>query len=154
MPAPLPVADALAGVHLLALDTNPVVYFVERHPAFFPVCRAVFARIDAGDVRAAVGAVTLTETLVKPIRDGDSALMVAYDGLLTNTENIDLVPITDEIARTAAYLRARHRLKTPDALQAACALGAGCDAFLTEDADLRRIEPEGIRVLLLRDLTP
>ncbi|EDZ92548.1 MAG: PIN domain-containing protein [Limnospira sp. PMC 1291.21] len=36
-------------------------------------------------------------------------------------------------------LRARYNLQLPDSLQIATALDAGCEAFLTNDLQLRRI---------------
>jgi predicted nucleic acid-binding protein len=41
-------------------------------------------------------------------------------------------------------------LRTPDALQIATALEAGCEAFLSNDAGLRRVTE--LRVLILDDL--
>ncbi len=54
------------------------------------------------------------------------------------------------IADTAAELRARFRLRTPDALQLATAIETGCGAFLTNDHASRRVTD--IRVLILDDL--
>ena len=38
----------------------------------------------------------------------------------------------------AAEVRAKHRLKTPDALHVACAVTLGCDLLLTADGRLAR----------------
>jgi predicted nucleic acid-binding protein len=48
-------------------------------------------------------------------------------------------------------LRARHRLRTPNALQIAAALSVGCRAFLTNDASLGRMNE--LRVLGLDDFS-
>jgi predicted nucleic acid-binding protein len=53
---------------------------------------------------------------------------------------------------TKAELRARDQLRTPDALQVASALGAGCEAFLTNDLALRRVTE--LHVLVLGELEP
>jgi predicted nucleic acid-binding protein len=47
-------------------------------------------------------------------------------------------------------LRATYNLKTPDALQVAAALHAGCDIFLTNDFGIKRVKE--IHVLVLDDL--
>ena len=52
----------------------------------------------------------------------------------------------------AAELRARYRLRLPDAIQLAVALNAGCQAFLTNDRDLQRVT--AVRILSLEDLEP
>lgn len=45
-----------------------------------------------------------------------------------------------------------HRLTMTDALQAAVAMEAGCDAFLTNDVKLKRLPAP--RVIVLQDLDP
>lgn len=54
------------------------------------------------------------------------------------------------MAVLAAELRARYMLRTPDAIQVAASLHAGCEAFLTNDADLRRVTE--LRIVLVSDL--
>ena len=64
-----------------------------------------------------------------------------------------LVEIGRAQLRVAAQLRAQHAaLRTPDALQLAAALSAGCSAFVTNDRDLPGVP--GLRVLKLRDYLP
>jgi len=46
-----------------------------------------------------------------------------------------------------AELRARHNLRTPDALQIAAALVTGCQAFLTNDGSLKRVTDLSVLVL-------
>jgi hypothetical protein len=46
---------------------------------------------------------------------------------------------TTYVAERAAELRARYNLRTPDALQVATALVRRCEAFLTNDARLKRV---------------
>ncbi|MBK9715381.1 MAG: PIN domain-containing protein [Kouleothrix sp.] len=59
-------------------------------------------------------------------------------------------PIDAVVADQAAELRASYGLRTPDALQIAAALAAGCTAFLTNDARLQRVTE--LRVLVLDEL--
>jgi predicted nucleic acid-binding protein len=54
------------------------------------------------------------------------------------------------MADIAAEMRASYGFRTPDALQLACGIAAGCDAFLTNDHTLRRVTE--IPVLVLDDL--
>ena len=61
-----------------------------------------------------------------------------------------LVPIDSVVAERAAELRAQFTLRTPDALQIASALSANCEAFLTNDRQLRRVN--ALRILMLDDL--
>lgn len=63
--------------------------------------------------------------------------------------NLDILDVTREIARRAAEMRARHRLRAIDGLQVATAIQAGATAFLTNDQCLRRVDE--IPVLLIDD---
>jgi predicted nucleic acid-binding protein len=63
---------------------------------------------------------------------------------------MQLVSIDPETAKVAADLRARYNLRTPDALQLATAIKAGCDAFLTNDATLKKVTE--LKILVLSEL--
>ncbi len=141
------VADALRGVTRLGLDTAPIIYFVEANPAYVSACRAVFARVAAGTIAAVTSTVTLTETLILPLRTQNAVLKAEYRDLLLNTNGVMLRPVDAPVAERAADLRAHYNLKTPDALQVATALENGCEAFLTNDAGLRCVAEIGILVL-------
>jgi predicted nucleic acid-binding protein len=56
----------------------------------------------------------------------------------------------DSVAEQAAELRARYNLSLTDAFQIAAALAAGCDAFLTNDAALKRVSK--LTILMLDEL--
>jgi len=64
--------------------------------------------------------------------------------------DIKMLEIGPDIAEKAADLRARYNLRTPDALQVATALYAGCDAILTNDAAMARVTE--LSVLVIDDL--
>jgi len=142
--------DALAGVDRLGLDTPPFIYLIERNPAYRDVVREVFRRITAGLLTAHSSVVTLTEVLTRPYRVGDDTLVRRYRRFLLRSRNYSLDSIDSAIAEQAASLRARYGLRTPDALQIATALSAGCTAFLTNDARLQRVTE--LRVLILDEL--
>ena len=64
--------------------------------------------------------------------------------------------IDADCARLAAELRATYRTTLTDAFQIAAARLAGCDLFLTNDADLRRVDAAFVLTLddLLADTQP
>lgn len=144
------LTDALLGVRRLGFDTPPFIYFVERHPNHLALMREVFRAIDAGTVSGHSSVITLTEVLTLPLRLNNDLLANEYRDLLLNGRNLSLQPIDASIAERAADLRARYGLRTPDALQLATAIDAGCEAFLTNDTGLRRVTE--LRVLVLDDL--
>ncbi|MGA9377692.1 MAG: PIN domain-containing protein [Phormidium sp.] len=141
------IESALMGISQIYLDTAPVIYYVQGVTPFFPVVDALFKEIERGSLEAIASPVTLTECLVLPIRIGDSALEQNFVDLLTNTEGITLANIDVAVGRLAADLEARYRLKLPDAFQIATALTAGCQAFLTNDAQLKRVTEVNVLVV-------
>ncbi|MGH7412480.1 MAG: PIN domain-containing protein, partial [Candidatus Methylomirabilis sp.] len=56
-----------------------------------------------------------------------------YETLLTRSRGLRLVDLDRPVLKSAALLRARVRLKPPDAIQIAAALAARCIAFLMND---------------------
>jgi predicted nucleic acid-binding protein len=144
------LAAALAQVTTLGLDTPPFIYFIERHPVYLDLVREIFRRIDAGTLVGCCSAITLTEVLTQPKRIQDQQLESEYRNLLTRSRNLTLLPINARMADIAADLRARYRLRTPDALQIATALEANCEAFLTNDTALQRVQE--LRILVLNQL--
>jgi predicted nucleic acid-binding protein len=60
--------------------------------------------------------------------------------LLSTYANLDWVAPDLEIADLAARLRAAHRLKTPDALQAATAVQTRASGLITNDPAFERVE--------------
>jgi predicted nucleic acid-binding protein len=142
------VIDAV-GPGPIALDAAVFIYYVEEHPQYIAAVDPLFDEAIAGGRVLVTSAVTLLEVLVVPIRAGDVALAQRYEALLTRGRNLHLVDADRVQLRTAAELRARHGVRTPDALQLAAALTTGCAAFVTNDGRLRDLP--GLRVLQLRD---
>ena len=61
-----------------------------------------------------------------------------YEVLLTYP-NLELIVPDLEITDLAARLRAKYKLETPDAIQAATAILSGATALVTNDASFERI---------------
>jgi predicted nucleic acid-binding protein len=82
----------------------------------------------------------MTELLVQPYRESDEVRVNLFYGLLTTYPNLDWIAPDLEIADMAARLRALHRLKTPDALQAATAARSRATGFVSNDPVFERVE--------------
>lgn len=133
------LADALSTVTRLFLDTAPVIYYVERNPQYAPLVDEIFDRIDDGTLPAVTSPVTLAECLVVPYRLGQVNVQQDFTDLVVSGSGVTFVLLDDATARRAAELRASYNLSLTDAFQFAAALAAGCDAFLTNDAALKRV---------------
>jgi predicted nucleic acid-binding protein len=136
---------------LVYVDANAVIYSVEKHPVYGPLLEPVWQAARPGGVEVVSSELVLLETLVGPLKAGDSALATAYE-LLFQQPGTRLLPVTRPVLREAARLRAAlPALRTPDALHAATALLSGCSAFVTNDPGFRRVP--GLSVTVLKDLT-
>jgi predicted nucleic acid-binding protein len=140
-------AGLLARATRIFIDTAPVIYFVEQHPRYLPLVRPVFDRIDAGALTLVTSPITLAECLVLPLRNGQTDIVELFTELLTRGPFTRFVVVDQPVGALAAELRVRCNLHLPDALQAAVAVLAGCDAFLTNDPILRRVAELNVVVL-------
>jgi predicted nucleic acid-binding protein len=141
--------EALRG-STVALDTDPLNYFIEEHPAYLPKIRPFYEAAERGEFRIVTSFITLLEVLVRPLREGKTELANEYRKILLQSPGLTTVPLDESIAEAAAGLRARHNLRTPDAIQLATASSAGASWFLTNDAELARAP--GVSVLVLAQL--
>lgn len=142
--------DALRGVTYLGLDTAPLIYLIEAHPTYRLLVRDVARRISEGHFVGITSVVTIGEVLVQPFAHGDLGLQQRYREALLDGAGIRTLPVDAPLAERAAALRARYRMRLPDAIQVATAIDRGCEAFLTNDRRLARVTE--IRVLVLDDL--
>ena len=94
--------------------------------------------------------VTLIEVLVHPLRESRPELAEEYRDILLRSPALTAIPLDEGIAEAAAELRARHNLRTPDAIQIATAIRSGASWFLTNDAGLANLSE--ISVLVLKQL--
>jgi predicted nucleic acid-binding protein len=133
----------------VAFDTALFIYLIEEHPVYASVVRPAFVAADAGDLEIVTSAVTLLEVLVVPYRAGNLPLAQRYETILTRSRGVRLLELERPLLRTAAMIRARFGVRTPDALQLAAALSARCTAFVTNDRRLP--EAPGTRIIQVDD---
>jgi len=138
--------EALGGT-IVGLDTAPLIYLIEENPIFLPFVRPFFEAVDRGEFRVVTSILTLTEVLVHPMRRGDQELADQYRRILLHASQVTTAPVSEMIADEAAQLRARHGLRTPDAIQLATAIRSGASSFLTNDTRLPSLPPLNMLVL-------
>ena len=131
------------------LDASGFIYGVERIEPYRALLEPMWRQAQAGQFTIVSSDLVILETLVKPLREGDTVVEMLFRSLLDANE-VTLIPATRPLWEDAARLRAETGLKTPDALHAATALYAECTLFVTNDADFRRFED--LPVVVLDDL--
>lgn len=131
------------------LDANGFIYSVERVEPYRTLLEPMWRQARAGEFDVVSSDITMLETLVKPLREGDEVVETLLRSMFDARE-VSLIPATRELWEDAARIRANTGLKTPDALHAATALQAGCTLFISNDTDFRRVA--GLSVVILDDL--
>jgi predicted nucleic acid-binding protein len=131
----------------IALDTSVFIYQLEANPRYLGLTDPVFAWLERPGHAAVTSTITMTELLVPAYRSGAEQQVNDFYGLLTIYPNLDWIAPSLEIADIAARIRAAHRLRTPDALQAATAMHAQATGLITNDPVFERVE--GLEALVL-----
>lgn len=142
--------DILQGVTSIYIETAPLIYYVEENPRYLAPMDTIINAIEQSNLVAMSSVITLTEVLSHPIKLGNHRLEQQYQDILVNGESFQLISVNIQIAQEAARLRARYGLRTPDAIHVASALYAQCQAFLTNDKAITKVNE--LRVLLLDEL--
>jgi len=133
----------LARGDRVVVDSAPLIYLLDGHPVFAPLFEGLFQAQEDGLLDICLSTIALAEVLTGPLRHQQDALAKRYEKALAGFE---LVPVTQEIAVTAARLRAGSGLRLPDAIQAATALETQAAALVTHDRDYSRLQ--GLKILL------
>ena len=132
----------------LFLDACALIYRFEGAAPFRNAAMDLMAQLTAqqASVELAVSRLSVLECRVKPLREGNTTLLKRYDDFFAAVHIVELsAPVVD----AATHLRARYGLKTPDALQAACAFAASEGTlFVTADAGFAKVA--GLDVRLIR----
>lgn len=122
------------GAELL-IDTSAILAYLDGSGRVSNVAADVLDRLVAGGRNpAAVSVISVTEALVRPMRAGSPGAIAIVETFLRRFPNLVVEPVTYEVAREAAAIRAATALPTPDATILATALVAGRPTVITNDA--------------------
>jgi predicted nucleic acid-binding protein len=145
--------QALRGHRRVLIDSSVWIYHFEQHAEFGVAAGRAVEALEEGAFRGVASELTLLELTVRPLQLGRQDVADEYELLLSYFPNLELEPVTREIFLDAAALRARHRLRTPDAILLATGIRTGATAAITNDDGWRVCEPSGIKSILLSDLS-
>ena len=132
------------------IDTSIWIYHFEQHPEIAAAAGKIIESLEEGEFRGVASELTLLELTVRPLQLGRQDVADDYEVLLDYFPNFELEPISREILLEAAALRARQRLRTPDAIQIATGLRTGATLAVTNDEGWRNFPL--IETLILTDL--
>jgi predicted nucleic acid-binding protein len=126
-----------SNLRRVALDTNAVIYYLDRREPYRSWLRPLVVSMAAGDREFVLSVVVDAELRVKPLRDGDAEALRQIDALIA-TPAVEIVPVTVGIARRAATIRSDTDLALPDSIVIASAIASGCDALIGNDRTCAR----------------
>ncbi len=134
------------GLHAMkiALDTNVLIYFLEGiEPHASKVEKILNAFMKAED-EGIISTVTIAEILTGFYVAGDAKKAAKAKKLLNDLtlNSFKIVPVSFDIADSAANLRAKRGGKLPDALIVATALNQTANLVYSQDRDLQRFSKD------------
>lgn len=144
--------DALQGEPSICLDACTLIYWFENHPQYAVMLEPVFAGMESGTLSAACSHLALLELVVKPLQGGRRDLAEQLRANLLNSRGLRVLPLDEQVAMTAARIRAgtSRKVGTPDAIHLATGLVAGSGVLVTNDTRIPSID--GLRVVQLDDV--
>lgn len=123
------------------LDASAIIYLMEGDAAAQAAVRRSLAQLrqSEGASSLAVSALSRLECRVRPLRDDDRSLLERYEAFFADP-GLAVIALDADVLDRAAELRARYRLRAPDALQAASLLVADEQGhFVTGDHDFAAV---------------
>lgn len=142
------VASLVATHKRIGVDADVLIYLVDAVEPWAAHSAAIVDAIDEGQVRASMSALAVAEVLAGPARSGDAASFERTAAELQDLQ-IEVVPLTRQLAEDAAWLRGRGAAHLVDAIHLATAR-SGATAFVTNDRRVRSLP--SLEVLHLDDL--
>lgn len=132
------LADIPEG-SVVTLDTAPIIYFLQDHPQFAPKFAPIFDAVAADRLQVVISTITLAEVMGGPLSVGNAVLAAQYREVLCRSSGWRIFPVDEEVAAQAAGLRARYKLRLPDAIQVATAVLSRSHALITHDSALAKV---------------
>ena len=143
----------LADCRSVYLDTMVFIYLLEAHPRYADLASATLEMVEQGAIIGLTSTLTIAELLTAPAQAGDDTALRDYELYLTNFPHLTILPLTIATARRSARVRAKTKLKMPDAIQIATAIGSGADVIVGNDKRWRG-RTGSLPLLLLDDYLP
>ncbi len=135
----------------LCLDSAALIYHLEDVAPFADFTERIFRAVASGTTRCVISSLSVTELLTKPFAQQDHRAIALIENFLLTFPGLEIIPVNYSIARRAAELRAKYRLKTPDATITATALMTNTEALVTNDQQWNRLSPENIKIIILNE---
>jgi predicted nucleic acid-binding protein len=127
----------LATTNSIFIDTSIFSYVITQYSKYLEMAEQVLYSVQSHDTEGITSIVALVEILTIAEQAGDAEASRGYEIYLRNFPHLSIKEVDFDIARVAAQLRGKFKLKTPDALQIATALVSNVDLIITNNKQWR-----------------
>lgn len=141
---------ALEKYKKIALDTNIFIYLIEKNEKYVKKVKKLFDMVEKGKIVAVTSMLLYTEVLVKPFEEENHKLVDLYKVFLGTFPNLIIADVDKSISVTAAKIRAKYKIRTPDAIFVATGIVNKSEAYITNDVRLKKIKE--IEVLIIDEI--
>lgn len=139
------------GHKKIALDSNLFIYVFEGSAIAERLRDELFIPVERGELQAITSVLTVSEILTRPKSLAREDICQKYIILLESFPNLEIIPFTLKEAVHTATIRAKYRVRTPDAIQLATALEHDATLFFTNDLNLPS-QVDTLRIVFLKEL--
>jgi predicted nucleic acid-binding protein len=148
--APAKLESVIGPGASLLLDTSAILAYLDGTESISVVAAVILDEFIATERNPAImSAVSVTEALVRPFRARSASAAGTVEAFLRSFPNLSVAPVTYEIAREAARIRAATAIRTPDAMILATATVVGSEIVVANDDRWQRaIERAGLAARL------
>lgn len=134
------------GWSVIYVDANVVIRLVEGDAATRAPLVARLSPLLGIPNSTITSRLTRLECRSRPLGNGDLATLAQFEVFFNGVE-LRLFELTPAVVERATELRAKYKLRTPDALHYATAIEAGATAFLTGDRAMSRCREVAVEVI-------
>jgi predicted nucleic acid-binding protein len=123
------------------MDACSIIYLIESHQKLGQDTRLIVAKALQNKTQLMVSRLSFLACRVLPLKENNTDLLASYNRFF-QLPSVQIVELTADVINIATDLRVNYAssLRTPDALQLACALSANAEQFLTGDKKLSVIQ--------------
>ena len=132
----------------LFLDACSIIYLIESQERLGQKTRLLITEALQNKTQLVISRLSFLECRVLPLKTKDDELLSRYNNFF-KLPSLEIIELTEDVINLATDLRANYSssLRTPDAIQIACALKTHANQFLTGDKKLLAIQE--IDILLI-----
>jgi len=125
---------------VLGADTGFFVLFANGHPRVLEIWQELVNGLHT----LVVSTLTINEILVYFYRRGNGDRAQEWIDLMVETDSIQVIPVTVQVAARSAQYRHSFGLPTVDSVILATFLEQGCEKMLSTDSDFHIVDKQKV----------